>query len=513
MMKMTRVVFLLLVVLGILDAGYLTWEHYSQSIPPCSTSIFVDCGRVLDSTYAVLFGIPLALLGALHYAVMFVLAIAAFTSGKRLFRRFLFFSTAVGILVSVYLVYLQLGIIGAICLYCMASALISLVLYVLARAIFTSDYSDFQLKKIEITYKMFAKPLFFVLDAEFVHDCAMFFGELFGNIYPARKVSAWIFKYENKHLYQEIENITFKNPLGLAAGYDYKASFTRILPTVGFGFQTVGTITNMECEGNSKPRLGRLPRSKSLLVNKGFRNPGIKRIIKKLAGKAFEFPVGISIGVTNTEKIKTYETAVEDIVTAFKKLEKSSVKNAYYELNISCPNLKVDFSFYDPKQLKILLEALLKIKIHKPIFVKMPIDYSEAEVKKILDVLVKFSFIKGVIFGNLQKNRKDKSFIKDEVQIAGKGNFSGKPTEKESNRLIRFAFKHYSHRLIIIGCGGVFTAEDAYKKIRLGATLVQMITGMIFEGPQVMTQINRGLVKLMKRDGFDHISQVIGVDA
>lgn len=511
-MKFLRILFLTLIVMGLTDASYLTWEHYSQTIPPCSTSIFVDCGRVLDSPYAVVFGIPLALLGGLHYAIMLVIAIAVFLTSKSLFQRLLFLSTAAGILVSIYLVYLQLAVIGAICLYCMASAVISLLLYILARVIFAHEYTEFQLKKVEITYKMFGKPLFFLLPAEFAHDCAMFFGELFGKIPLVRWLFSRIFGFHDLRLRQKIGKIIFENPLGLAAGYDYKASFTQILPVCGFGFETVGTITNQECEGNTSPRLGRLPKSKSLLVNKGFRNPGAKKIVKKLSGKTFSFPVGISIGVTNNAKIKTQKGAIEDITEALKKFEKSSVKNAYYELNISCPNLKTDVYFYAPKQLKELLDEIKTLAVDKPIFIKMPIEKTDDEVKKMLSVIVKYPFITGVIFGNLQKNRKDKSFVAEEVDIQGKGNFSGKPTERRSNELIALVYRMYEKKLIIIGCGGVFNAEDAYKKIRLGATLVQMITGMIFEGPQVMTQINRGLVDLLKKDGFEHISEAIGAD-
>lgn len=513
MMKLTRIVLMLLILAGILDATYLTWEHYSQTIPPCSTSIFVDCGKVLGSKYSVVFGIPLALFGLLHYTVMLLLTIASFTSEKLLFRRLLFLSTAIGILVSAYLVYLQLGILYAICLYCMASAIISLCVYVLARYIFRDEYKDFQLKKIEVTYKMFGKPLFFILDPEFVHNSAMFFGSIFGSIGFIRFIFDKIFGYKNLILRQKIAGIIFQNPIGLSAGYDYRASFTQILPSFGFGFETVGTITNHECEGNAKPRLGRLPKSKSLLVNKGFRNPGAQQIIHTLQQKKFAFPVGISIGTTNTDKIKTQKQAIEDILMAFKKFEKSSVSHAYYELNISCPNLKVEVSFYEPKHLKELLDSVAKLKIQKPVFIKMPIDKTDDEVKKMLDIIVKHSFVSGVIFGNLQKNRKDPSFDSDEVMSAGKGNFSGKPTEKRSNELIQFAYKKYGKKLIIIGCGGVFSAEDAYRKIRLGASLIQMITGMIFEGPQVMTQINRGVVRLLKQDGFNHVSEAVGVDA
>jgi dihydroorotate dehydrogenase len=121
--------------------------------------------------------------------------------------------------------------------------------------------------------------------------------------------------------------------------------------------------------------------------------------------------------------------------------------------------------------------------------------------------------VSGVIFGNLQKNRKDKALRTDEIKKYPVGNFSGKPTEQRSNELIALAYKGYGKKLIIIGCGGIFNAKDAYKKIKLGATLVQLVTGLIFEGPSLVAQINLGLAELLKRDGFNNISQVIGKDA
>ena len=139
----------------------------------------------------------------------------------------------------------------------------------------------------------------------------------------------------------------------------------------------------------------------------------------------------------------------------------------------------------------------------------MPIDKTDTEVLEMLEIILKYP-VTGVIFGNLQKNRKGSSLNETEVARFPKGNFSGKPTEKRSNELISLTYKTYGKKLLIIGCGGVFSAEDAYKKIKLGASLVQLITGMIFEGPQLISDINLGLVKLLKADGYKNISEAIG---
>ncbi|KKS80325.1 MAG: dihydroorotate dehydrogenase 2, partial [Candidatus Woesebacteria bacterium GW2011_GWC1_43_10b] len=169
-------------------------------------------------------------------------------------------------------------------------------------------------------YKNFLKPVLFLFDAEFVHENMLGLGELIGKfgINPDGKsglrqnrrrknLLSLFFGKKYPELKQNIFGIELESPIGLAAGFDYKAKLTQVLPSLGFGFQTVGTITNQPCEGNQKPRLGRLPKSRSLMVNKGFKNKGAEKISKKLAGLNFSNAIGVSIGVTNTEKIKTEE--------------------------------------------------------------------------------------------------------------------------------------------------------------------------------------------------------------
>jgi len=362
-------------------------------------------------------------------------------------------------------------------------------------------------------YTRALKRWFFLFDAEHVHDSMTRIGEWLGLSRFGRGLIRVCFSYSHPSLEQDICGIHFKNPVGLAAGFDYDAKLPQILPFLGFGFNSVGTITNMSYEGNPPPMLGRLPKSKSLLVNKGFKNKGAENIAEKLKQYSFSIPLGISIGRTNSPQLKTAEQSINDIITAYSLFEKAETQNSYYELNISCPNLLFaaeDFS--DIKNLDMLLTALDALHIKKPIFIKMPIEKSNDHVKAMLDVIVRHDSVKGVIFGNLQKNKQDPSLDPVEVARCGRGYFSGKPCENRSNELIQLAFKNYGNKLVIIGCGGVFSAEDAYKKIRNGASLVQMITGMIFEGPQVVNEINRGLVQLLKKDGFSHISEAIGAD-
>lgn len=361
------------------------------------------------------------------------------------------------------------------------------------------------------SYRYGARPLLFRFPSESVHEVLINAGEAIGDTPLLRKGVSMLFVDTNSSLAQTFFGIPFAHPVGLSAGFDYKAQLTQILPSLGFGFETIGTITNFPYEGNAKPRLGRLIRSQSLLVNKGFKNEGIDAVLTKLSSKQFTIPIGISIGRTNSRILTTQKQSVKDICQAFQKVEQSKIPFSYYELNISCPNLFGNVTFYPPKNLRELLDEITKLKLSKPLFLKMPIEKSNEEVEKMLEVIVQFP-VKGVIFGNLQKNRKDPALLPEEVFKYPVGNFSGKPTQKRSDELITYTYKRYGKRLLIIGCGGVFSAEDAYRKIRLGASLVQLISGLIFEGPQLINEINNGLVILLRKDGFSHISEAIGIN-
>jgi dihydroorotate dehydrogenase subfamily 2 len=310
-------------------------------------------------------------------------------------------------------------------------------------------------------------------------------------------------------MYQTLHGIKFQNPIGLATGFDYEARIPKLLPSLGFGFGTVGTITNKPYEGNIKPRLGRLIKSLSLIVNKGFKNRGIDELIERHTNSQFEIPIGLSIGKTNQKDQMTQEEAVQDIVSTFIKAESARLPFSYYELNISCPNLYGDIEFHSPVKLQQLLKALGECNISKPIFVKMPINNTNEEILAILNTISSFP-IAGVIFGNLQKDRNHPLVDQRVLEKYPKGYLSGKPTWERSNELISLAYKNFGKKLTIIGCGGVFNTKDAYHKIKLGASLVQIATGLIYEGPTIILQITNELPKLLEKDGFKNISEAVG---
>jgi dihydroorotate dehydrogenase subfamily 2 len=359
------------------------------------------------------------------------------------------------------------------------------------------------------SYQRFAKPVFFRFDAERVHEGVVAFGAALGRCRLVRALGRALLSVHDPVLRQEIAGIRFENPIGLAAGFDYEARLPRVLPAIGFGFGTVGTLTSRPYAGNAAPRLGRLIRSRSLLVNKGFKNLGVATTLARLGDKPCALPIGVSIGVTNSPDITTQEAAIADIVAGFTAAARADAPMTHYELNISCPNLHTPVDFYAPARLDALLRALDALHLAKPVFVKMPIHLADRETRALLDVIAAHA-VAGIIFGNLQKDRTDPSFVPGEITAAPPGNFSGKPTERRSNELIALAYRTYGKQLVIIGCGGVFSAEDAYEKIRRGASLVELITGLIFEGPQVIAEINRGLIALLKRDGFPTLAAAVG---
>lgn len=369
------------------------------------------------------------------------------------------------------------------------------------------------IKSTGFLYKHVLRKALFMSKPEEIHNFMAAFGEMLGKTTPLAKAMKFATRIEDPILEQNIENIKFENPVGLAAGFDYEARLTQILPSIGFGYETIGTITKFPYGGNQKPLLGRLPKSKSLMVNKGFKNYGAKETIKRLQNHIFDIPVGISIGQSNNNDCSTQKKNIEDILETFILFEKSKINYSYYELNISCPNLHGNVTFYPPKNLRDLLKEVDSLHLKKPVFVKMPLEEPNNEVIKMIDTIISYS-PKGIILSNLSKNRKNKFLHQDEVKKfpEGVGSFSGKPTQERSNELIKLAYKNFGKSLVIIGCGGIFNAEDAYTKIKLGASLVQLITGLIFEGPQLPAAINSGLIELLKKDGFKNISEAVGAD-
>lgn len=367
---------------------------------------------------------------------------------------------------------------------------------------------------IKNTYSKILKPVLFLFDPEFVHNIFTGTGNLLGKNSFSKTLVRKIFRYDNEILEQEVAGIKFKNPIGLSAGFDYDAKLVSILEEIGFGFESTGTVTYSPYQGNPKPRLTRLPKSKSILVNKGFKSNGIVKVLKEIGNwNEQSFNVGISIGATNSSECSTPDAQIIDILKSLKYLKEQEILNkfAYIELNISCPNVLGSGSLAKPEQLTEVLTKMNKLGLNKPLFVKFQLEIEWEKAKELIQIMID-NGVKGIILCNLYKNRDTIQLdSKEKEKVANlKGNFSGKPTYDLSNELISNTYKEFGNKIAIIGVGGIFNAQDAYRKIELGASLVEMITGMIYEGPQVIGEINKGLVEILKSKGYKNISEAIG---
>lgn len=358
-------------------------------------------------------------------------------------------------------------------------------------------------------YQQIVKPIIFRRDPENVHDVFTFVGRVIGLVAPLRILTRLNYRYDDPMLEQDILGIHFANPVGLSAGFDKNAQLPKVMEAVGFGFEEVGSITGEPCAGNPRPRLWRLPKSKGLVVYYGLKNEGALEIADRLKNTKFPLPVGISVAKTNDASTVDVHAGIADYVKAFRAFVDIG---QYFTINISCPNTCGGEPFTTPERLELLMTELDKITTSKPIFIKMPADLTTGELDGLVEVCKRHR-VHGIILSNLTKKR-DRPEI-DQTEIAGitKGGISGKPTTDASLLLIEHLYKTTGNRFIIIGTGGIFTAEDAYEKIRRGASLVQMITGMIFQGPQVIGEINRGLAELLRRDGFKNIKEAVGSGA
>lgn len=349
------------------------------------------------------------------------------------------------------------------------------------------------------------KPVLFMFDPEDIHERFSASGSFFGRFDITRWKIDKLLNYKNEMLNQTVLGIKFENPIGLSAGFDKDAVLTDIIRHVGFGFEEVGSITAKPYAGNPRPRLWRLPKTKSLGVWYGLKNKGAEFLSKQMAGKIHNLPIGVNVAFTNCKENSDIPTAIADYASGFATMEKHA---DYLTINLSCPNTFSGMPFIVPENFDNLMTAIDKIPTKRPVFVKISPDMSHGDIDKFLEICGRHR-IQGIICSNLVK-KFDTSKIFD--PIPPNGGLSGKLVYPKAMDLLSYMYKKVGKKYIFVFVGGVFSAEDAYKAIRQGATLIELITGMIFEGPQVISEINRGLVELLKKDGYSNISQVIGVD-
>ena len=360
------------------------------------------------------------------------------------------------------------------------------------------------------------RPMIFLMDPEQAHYSMKRIGVFLGSNPITKAFTSLLFDYGHKSLNTEVDGIKYRNPIGLSAGFDKDGELTKIYPNLGFGLAELGSITGEICPGNPGKRLFRMIKSKSIVVWYGLNNMGAEKLSARLKGQKFgRLRVGINAALSNMSSKFDLDSSIADYLktmTLFKDI------GDYYTVNISCPNTQEGEPFVDKDKLDALLTAInkhIRPITAKPIYVKLAADMSEQEIDTIVDACVEHK-MEGVVCTNLAKPKYNTEHRPDEYPTtkgllpAGKGAMSGLPLQRISTNVVRHVYRRTRGKLTIIGVGGIFNAKDAYEKITSGASLCHMITTMIFDGPQNINEINRGLVKLLKADGFRTIAEAVG---
>ncbi len=363
-------------------------------------------------------------------------------------------------------------------------------------------------------YKSLVRPLLFRKDPEKSHEQILALLShlefLYGTLNDCYRVA-------DDRLTVRIGPLTFPNPVGLAAGFDKNAVAPKPLSAFGFGFMEIGAVTAQAQPGNPKPRLYRLPEDHALINRLGFNNEGAAAIALKLErlrarGAMPEIPLGINIGRT---KIVETKDAVADFLAAFEKL---FPHGDFFTLNVSSPNTPNLRDLQEKPLLRELLAAVqeknrtlaTRAKIDpKPVFVKIAPDMEFSQVDEIIEV-VDVVRLTGIVATNAT------AYMREGLKSpAGRepGGLSGRPITKVVTAFISHIYRATQGRVPIIGVGGIFNAEDAYDKIKAGAGAVQIYTGWVYEGPGAVKRINRGLLGLLERDGFKHVSEAVGMES
>lgn len=346
---------------------------------------------------------------------------------------------------------------------------------------------------VHMVYKYVLKPVLFRFDPENIHDLFIFFGELLGKFALTRWIIGCTYNYRGKDISRIVDGLHYRTPILLSAGFDYNGRLPKILPYIGFGGEEVGSVTARSCEGNLRPRLTRLPRSQSIVVNKGLKNEGVDAVIARLKKVGVnKFVIGVSIARTNDMQSASIEHGIDDYVYSFKRLNEENVGD-YYTINISCPNSFGGETFAKPDLLDRLLAKLREIPCEKPVYIKMPINISVAHFDELLKIILKHK-LNGVVIGNLNKDYKSLVCV-DEAPLSYHGGLSGLPCKNLSTDLIRHTREVCGKNFTIIGVGGIMSPTDAKEKFDAGADLVQLITGMIYEGPGLIKRICANQVK------------------
>ncbi len=341
-------------------------------------------------------------------------------------------------------------------------------------------------------YKGFIRPILFLFQPETVHRLVVVLIRIFIIIPGLVPLLRSIYRVRHDKLRREVFGLNFENPVGLAAGFDKNASFYKPFSAFGFSFIEIGTVTPVGQPGNPKPRSFRLKADQALINRMGFNNDGVKAVAERLRKRQTGIIIGGNLG-KNTATPN--EKAAEDYAAVFNELYDVA---DYFVVNVSCPNISDLSHLQDRRQLEgilVRLDSLRAGKVpRKPILVKISPDLNTGQIDDVIDLIGQYQ-MDGIIATNTTVTRRGLTTDTGRVEKVGDGGLSGRPLRERSTEIIRYIYQKTSGKLPIIGVGGIFSPQDALEKLQAGASLVQVYTGFIYEGPAMVRRINRVLLK------------------
>lgn len=341
----------------------------------------------------------------------------------------------------------------------------------------------------------FFKPFLFNLSPESAHHWTMRLCRIALSLPFGRQVFKHFFSVENRRLARRVMGLAFKNPVGLAAGFDKDGKYFEDLTALGFGFIEIGTVTPRPQDGNPQPRLFRLPEDEALINRMGFNNEGVGAMAERLRQKGRNTEGVIIGGNIGKNKMTPNEDAAQDYNYCFETLFDYV---DYFVVNVSSPNTPNLRALQDREPLTALL-AGLQVLNHKkpkakPILLKIAPDLTDSQLDDILEI-IKETKLTGIVATNTTISRSDLKTDPLSIETVGMGGLSGKPLTVRSTEVIRYLRKNGASDMVIIGVGGIHSAADATEKLAAGADLIQVYTGLVYEGPTLVRQINEGILK------------------
>lgn len=357
-------------------------------------------------------------------------------------------------------------------------------------------------------YQRFVRPLLFRCDPERVHEQTLALGARVGSSALGRRLLSKLFAFADARLATQVGGLHFANPLGMAAGFDKNGRMIQALAAMGFGFVEVGSVSAHPSAGNPRPRLFRLPLDEAIVVNYGVPNDGAEVVADRV--RPLAVPLGVNLVETNTGRASAPDAVVAELAAA---LVPFVGRADYIAFNLNCPNTTGGSSpFTGGEHLRHLLRECAAIDGLPPIFLKLTAHTDPARLDWMLETVDPFAFVKGFIF-NLPPGTNYPLKSPAHLLAALPGTLCGRPVQALIDETVRFWYGRINRqRHAIVGVGGISSARDAYRKIRLGASLLQLYSALVFNGPGVVRQINAGLARLLERDGFARVEDAVGID-